>query len=144
LISTSEQQVQQGVALVDQTGAALSEIVISVSEISQRVSSIAGSTREQSVGLNEINVAVNDLDHVTQQNAAMFEETTAASHALMSETDALAKAVSRFKLGSSGAAKRAAQDPEIDGKITAVPAVCGNLALQSDDSSQAQTGWEDF
>ena len=144
LISTSEQQVQQGVALVDQTGAALSEIVISVSEISQRVSSIAGSTREQSVGLNEINVAVNDLDHVTQQNAAMFEETTAASHALMSETDALAKAVSRFKLGSSGAAKQAAQDREIDGKITAVPAVRGNLALQSDDSSQAQTGWEDF
>ncbi|MFK7877224.1 MAG: methyl-accepting chemotaxis protein [Paracoccaceae bacterium] len=99
LISASEAQVQTGVELVDKTGAVLATIVDSISEISELVSNIAVSTREQAVGLNEVNSAVNDLDHVTQQNAAMFEETTAASHALIAETDALAKAASRFDLG---------------------------------------------
>jgi methyl-accepting chemotaxis protein len=101
LISSSGDQVRQGVDLVDRTGTALASIVNSVSEISNRVSNIATSAREQSSGLAEINTAVNELDHVTQQNAAMFEETTAASHALTSEADALVNAVSRFRLGDS-------------------------------------------
>lgn len=99
LIISSGDQVAQGVDLVDRTGTALASIVISVSAISKRVATIAVSAREQSSGLAEINTAVNELDHVTQQNAAMFEETTAASHALTSEADALVNAVARFKLG---------------------------------------------
>ncbi len=99
LISASEGQVQAGVELVDKTGTALGAIVESISEISELVSNIAVSTKEQASGLNEINAAVTELDQVTQQNAAMFEETTAASHALTTETNALADAVSRFDLG---------------------------------------------
>jgi len=144
LISTSEEQVQQGVDLVDRTGAALSEIVTSVSEISQRVASIAGAAREQSIGLNEINAAVNDLDHVTQQNAAMFEETTAASHALTSEADALAQAVSRFNLGLGNAAKAASPTRSQAGETLARAAVHGSLALQQIADPQTQTGWEEF
>lgn len=106
LISTSGEQVQQGVDLVDRTGEALAAIVKSVAEISTRVSDIAASSREQSSGLAEINSAVNELDHVTQQNAAMFEETTAASHALTSEADALVNAVSRFKIEGTQVSKR--------------------------------------
>ena len=98
LISASGEQVREGVDLVDRTGAALNEIVQSVSEISKRVADIAGSAREQSTGLQEINQAVNELDSVTQQNAAMFEETNAASHALTGEADALARAVAKFEL----------------------------------------------
>jgi len=99
LISASEGQVQAGVELVDKTGIALGAIVDSISEISELVSNIAVSTKEQAAGLNEINAAVTELDQVTQQNAAMFEETTAASHALTTETDALASAVAQFDLG---------------------------------------------
>lgn len=102
LISASENQVQSGVELVNKTGVSLSAIVESISEISELVSTIAVSTREQASGLNEINLAVNELDQVTQHNAAMFEETTAASHALTNEADALAKAVSQFTLGIPG------------------------------------------
>jgi len=101
LITSSEDQVREGVDLVDRTGSALSAIVRSVADISERVAAIAASAREQSNGLNEVNTAVTELDHVTQQNAAMFEETTAASHALTAEADGLAAAVSAFRLGDA-------------------------------------------
>lgn len=144
LIFNSGHQVQEGVELVNRTGAALSEIVTSVSEISQRVATIAGSAREQAVGLNEINSAVNDLDHVTQQNAAMFEETTAASHALTSEADALAGAVARFNLGRSGAAQRVLPHKSNTHASATVPPVHGTLALQSGTAPHTETGWEEF
>lgn len=101
LISASGQQVRSGVELVDQTGEALSQIVSGVSDISTRVSNIATSSREQSSGLHEINTAVNELDQVTQQNAAMFEETNAASHALTNEATALVAAAERFRMAQN-------------------------------------------
>lgn len=97
LISASDGQVRRGVDLVDQAGKALSDIVDSVQKISQNVSEIAVSSQEQSAGLAEINTAMNQLDHVTQQNAAMFEETTAASHALRREAEALTRTMERFR-----------------------------------------------
>lgn len=102
LISDSGNHVKMGVKLVADTGEALKAIVNSVTEISAQVSDIAVSAREQSSGLAEINTAVNQLDQVTQQNAAMFEETTAASHALTSEAEALSRAVSLFKCVPQG------------------------------------------
>jgi len=106
LISASGGQVKRGVELVDQTGKALAEIVKSVSEINQSVSEIAVSSREQSSGLAEINEAVNQLDQVTQQNAAMFEETTAASHALTREAETLTETMGQFKTGSENVNKQ--------------------------------------
>jgi methyl-accepting chemotaxis protein len=100
LISKSGALVQRGVGLVGETGDALKGIVNSVSEIANNVSGIAESSREQSSGLAEINAAVNQLDQVTQQNAAMFEETTAASHALTREAENLNVTTSRFLIGS--------------------------------------------
>lgn len=147
LISSSGDQVRQGVDLVDKTGAALASIVISVSEISNRVANIATSAREQSSGLAEINLAVNELDHVTQQNAAMFEETTAASHALTAETDALAQAVARFRL--NGDANRTVESlmeiraPQPGPAATSVPAMRGNLA-QDLALEPENDGWEEF
>ncbi|WP_300519433.1 methyl-accepting chemotaxis protein [Aliiroseovarius sp.] len=104
LISASGGQVKRGVELVDQAGAALAGIVDSVTEISRNVSGIAVSAREQSAGLAEINAAVNQLDQVTQQNAAMFEETTAASHALSREAEALTQTMARFRTGAAAPA----------------------------------------
>jgi methyl-accepting chemotaxis protein len=96
LISASSQQVGQGVSLVDQTGEALGNIVRQVAEIADLVGEIASSAREQSTGLLEVNSAVNRMDHMTQQNAAMVEETTAASLALADDATALAELVARF------------------------------------------------
>lgn len=100
LISKSGILVKRGVSLVGETGEALRGIVMSVSEISHNVSEIAVSSREQSAGLAEINAAVNQLDQVTQQNAAMFEQTTAASHALTREAENLNVTTSRFAIGT--------------------------------------------
>ncbi len=148
LISTSEEQVQSGVDLVDKTGMALSAIVDSIAEISGLVSDIAMSTKEQASGLNEINTAVTDLDQVTQQNAAMFEETTAASHALTTEADSLAQAVARFDLGKMSAGLDAAPVKPAAARTTqAAPAAAASAAMDGSAALQIEDdhlGWEEF
>ena len=100
LISTSGEQVSQGVDLVGRTGAALDLILDQVSQIDGLVAEIAASAAEQSTGLAEVNTAVNQMDQVTQQNAAMVEQTTAATHNLSQETAELSRLVSRFRTGA--------------------------------------------
>jgi methyl-accepting chemotaxis protein len=99
LISSSTTQVNTGVALVGQTGQALQRIVRRVAEIDGLVSEIAASTREQATGLREVNTAVNLMDQVTQQNAAMVEQSTAASQSLTIEAGQLVDLIARFQLG---------------------------------------------
>jgi methyl-accepting chemotaxis protein len=98
LITASSEQVSSGVQLVGKTGTALTRIVGQVSEINSLVVEIAASADEQSQGLAEVNGAVNQMDQVTQQNAAMVEESTAASHNLAEEARQLATLVSRFRV----------------------------------------------
>ncbi|WP_208347570.1 methyl-accepting chemotaxis protein [Pseudaestuariivita rosea] len=100
LISESSQHVSMGVELVGDTGNALNKIVDNVLTVSQRVSEIAQSAKEQSSALSDINTSVNELDAVTQNNVAMFEETTAASQALNAQSDALLKAIGSFSLSA--------------------------------------------
>ncbi|MCA1440567.1 CHASE3 domain-containing protein [Ensifer sp. IC4062] len=99
LIMTSGDQVRAGVSLVGETGGALEAIVHEVREINQHVSAIVTAAREQSTGLQEINTAVNAMDQGTQQNAAMVEQSTAASHNLAREAMALDSLIAQFKLG---------------------------------------------
>ncbi|WP_191554833.1 methyl-accepting chemotaxis protein [Brevundimonas aurantiaca] len=107
LISTSSTQVGSGVKLVGQTGEALQRIVDRVAEIDGLVSEIAASAQEQAIGLAEVNTAVNQMDQVTQQNAAMVEQSTAASHSLAQEAQSLQASVARFKVGSAAQAAAA-------------------------------------
>ncbi|MEI1252970.1 methyl-accepting chemotaxis protein [Rhizobium aouanii] len=102
LISTSGSHVQTGVSLVGETGKALDAIVQEVQEINQHVHAIAEASREQSIGLQEINTAVNTMDQGTQQNAAMVEESTAASHNLATEAAALNNLLGQFRLTGTG------------------------------------------
>jgi methyl-accepting chemotaxis protein len=104
LISTSTTQVGSGVALVDQTGAALETIAGHVNHVAGLVAEIAKSAEEQSTGLRQVNVAVNQMDQVTQQNAAMVEEATAAATSLKTEAAELARLVDRFDTGGSATA----------------------------------------
>ena len=99
LISTSSTQVGNGVALVGETGVELEKIVAAVEEISEHVLAIVTASREQSTGLQEINTAVNSMDQGTQQNAAMVEEQTAASHSLATEAASLNALLAQFQLG---------------------------------------------
>ncbi len=119
LISASSAKVRDGVKLVDQTGEALDTIVANVQRINGNVASIVVSTREQSTGLTEINTSVNDMDQGTQQNAAMVEETTAASHRLASQASALNELLAQFKLNEGGAGLRVAA---LDARPVASPA----------------------
>ena len=96
LISTSAQQVEQGVRLVGDTGLSLESIVAEVNQVNDHVAAIAQSAREQATSLAEVNTAVNSIDQATQQNAAMAEQSTAASHGLVRETSALNALISRF------------------------------------------------
>jgi len=113
LISASTTQVGSGVKLVGQTGEALQRIVDRVAEIDGLVTEIAASAQEQAVGLAQVNTAVNQMDQVTQQNAAMVEQSTAASHSLAQEAEALQTSVAQFKVGqgSEGHAAAARRSP---------------------------------
>jgi methyl-accepting chemotaxis protein len=96
LIVTSTDQVVTGVQLVSQTGQALDRIVTNIAEINKRVAQIATSAKDQASGLNEINRTIDQLDQVTQQNASMVEESTAANADLASESQQLAELISHF------------------------------------------------
>ncbi|MGD9917518.1 MAG: PAS domain S-box protein [Paenirhodobacter sp.] len=102
LIQTSERQVKEGVTLVDRSGKELGEIDSLVRRVEDLVRDIANSATEQATGLNEINDAVNSLDQVTQHNAAMFEETSAAVSTLRNQTVALATETQVFTLDAPG------------------------------------------
>lgn len=105
LIGSSANEVKGGVSLVLSTGEALSEIKALVNQVNDHVASITRAAQEQSAALGEINTSVNHMDQTTQQNAAMVEETTAASQVLASEAQQLQLALSRFRLaGESGSA----------------------------------------
>jgi methyl-accepting chemotaxis protein len=101
LISASAGHVGQGVKLVGQTGASLSGIVGQVNEISRTIAEMAASSGEQAKALDQVNGAINQMDQATQQNAAMVEESTAATHALAQEAEELSRAIGRFKVGQA-------------------------------------------
>jgi len=118
LISASTEEVARGVGLVGQTGEALTTIMTQIREINVVVGEIASSAAEQATGLHEVNTAVNQMDQVTQQNAAMVEQSTAAAHKLLSESKALMDLVSRFTL--SPAQSRSVETPRRQAPIPAL------------------------
>jgi len=108
LISASTGHVEKGVHLVGVTGETLTSIVEQITEVSLNVNAIVTASQEQSVGLREINQAVNAIDQGTQQNAAMVEESSAAAHSLSIEAASLFEMVEKFKLREDGASRQQA------------------------------------
>jgi methyl-accepting chemotaxis protein len=104
LIGKSTVEVETGVKLVSETGRVLKTIEGFIVTINQHMDAIATSSKEQSVGLSEVNTAVNQMDQVTQQNAAMVEEANAAGATLANESVRLRDLISQFQLGGSGQA----------------------------------------
>ena len=104
LIDVSTQQVGAGVDTIGRAGRSLDQIVTRVLDISNLVVAISAATREQSSALQQVNNTVTEMDQTTQQNTAMVEESTAASHALAKDADRLAKLMERFNVGTHGEA----------------------------------------
>jgi methyl-accepting chemotaxis protein len=107
LIGGSTARVGEGVKLVEQTGQALQGVLGQVVSIADVVGEIAASAAEQAGGLQQVNQAINQMDQVTQQNAAMVEQSTAASQNLAKEAQGLSALVGRFKVRAAGAAEAA-------------------------------------
>ncbi len=98
LINKSTNEVNSGSQFVQETGTVLAKISAQIVTISQHVEMIARASHDQSSALQEVNSTVNQMDQMTQQNAAMVEETTAASRELANEADALLHLVQQFKI----------------------------------------------
>jgi len=109
LISSSREQVEKGVNFVGATGRALTGLVDRAVQIDKLISDIARSSEEQSMGLGQVNAAVNEMDKVTQQNAAMVEETTAAAAQMHTHANDLGHAIAKFQVG--GRPQRAQPSP---------------------------------
>ena len=102
LIGASVDKVEVGAKQVVEAGASMDDIVAQVQRVSQLIGEISGATAEQSTGISQVGDAVTQLDQVTQQNAALVEESAAAAESLKHQAAKLAEVVSVFKLGSSG------------------------------------------
>ena len=103
LIEDSSRKVEDGSKLVTKSGETLSNLVESFQDVADRVGEITTATSEQSVGIKQVNQAINSMDQVTQQNVALVEETTAASEYLSERAAAMAGLVGFFKHGRSNA-----------------------------------------
>ena len=99
LIRESVAKSTDGNKVAAHAGETINEVVVNVQRVTALVSEIASATQEQSTGLNEINKAVVSMDEVTQQNAALVEESAAAAESLDAQAHALSEAVARFKTG---------------------------------------------
>ncbi|WP_300296922.1 methyl-accepting chemotaxis protein [Ferrovibrio sp.] len=102
LIQASTSQVREGAQLVNQTGESLGEIVQAVEKVTAIVAEIAAASGEQSRGLEEVNIAVGQMDELTQRNAALVEETHASAQSLTDMAKGLGELVSFFRLGGLG------------------------------------------
>ncbi len=137
LILASTEQVNRGVGLVGETGKALNAIIERVAEIDGLVSEIATSAQEQSTGLSQVNSAVNQMDQVTQQNAAMVEEATAAASQLRGEAGNLSRLVGRFRIGGGPPAAAPATHARM-------PPAAGARAVRQQLKAAVGEAWAEF
>lgn len=143
LIGASGDKVRDGVDLVGQTGSALEAIVSDVQKINQNVGTIVMSAREQSTGLTEINTAVNQMDQGTQKNAAMVEQTTAASHGLAKQAAELTQLLSQFKLEDGRGDVRSAS-PVSRPVASPARAIGARIASAFNGNAAVKQEWSDF
>lgn len=155
LIQNSVQKVRTGTEFVNETGSALQEIVQGVKKVGDIVSEIAAASMEQSQGILQVNQAVSEMDEITQQNAALAEQASAASMSMTDQATQMANLLSFFKLGHNmnkseqtfetitdkpkpATGKTKASAPSKQESTRAKPAPTFNTPIQDDDE------WEEF
>lgn len=101
LIGDSVGKVDAGSKLVEQAGTTMNEVVTSVKRVSDIISEIAAASAEQEAGISQINIAITEMDNVTQQNAALVEEAAAAAGSMQDQADHLVDLVKVFKVDTA-------------------------------------------
>jgi len=164
LIDDSVAKVDVGSRLVEQAGSTMDEVVSSVKRVADIVGEITAASQEQSVGLDEINRAITQMDEVTQQNAALVEEAAAAAQSLQEQASNLSQTVSVFKLDRNALSQpnaqvqaaapqkrtvnitpKAAALPARPSVKSAVPATAPKKSLTSEAPAHDDGGsWEQF
>jgi PAS domain S-box-containing protein len=104
LIGDSVEKVDNGTRLVEQAGRTMEDVVGSVKQVTEIIATISAASEEQSSGIEQVNLAINQMDEVTQQNAALVEEASASAHALEQQAENLSRTVSVFVLDRQPAA----------------------------------------
>lgn len=148
LIQNSVQRVRAGTAFVNETGAALNEIVESVAKVGDIVAHIASASSEQSAGIEQVNQAVSQMDDITQQNAALAEQAAAGSIAMSEQSTNMTQLLSFFRVSSKGGAattrpvvrNKAPVAPVRTAKKNVAPAVLSSNKSKIDSSDE----WEEF
>ncbi|MES2069511.1 MAG: methyl-accepting chemotaxis protein [Pseudomonadota bacterium] len=124
LIGDSVEKVSIGAKLVDEAGATMEEVVASVKRVTDIMGEITAATKEQSAGIEQVNLAITDMDNTTQQNAALVEEAAAAAQSMQDQAAALANVVDTFKLEQQGfAAATARPAPVVRRSLASKPAI---------------------
>lgn len=168
LIENSTRHVSDGVSLVGETGSLLDTIVVQIGSVAGQINEISGMTTTQAGNLDQLNSAVGAIDRMTQQNAAMVEQATAATRSLSVEAQRLSELVSQFRVSGNQAVGAPRAAPHRVASPTpaqaapaspparktaprkaargAQPAVAGNLALKPQPSLQAAADddWSEF
>jgi len=155
LIENSVSQVTQGSTLVEQAGETMQEVVAAVRRVTDIMDEISAASQEQSDGIEQVSQAVGQMDQVTQQNASLVQEASAAAASLEDQASRLEKAVAVFRLANDAAPKAAGSAPrEQDVTKTASSATAGRIATAAGtpDKPQstlrretpAEAEWEEF
>ncbi|MBE7528049.1 PAS domain-containing protein [Betaproteobacteria bacterium PRO4] len=156
LIGNSVMKVEDGTQLVDQAGRTMEEIVQSVKRVTDIMGEISAASHEQSIGIEQVNQAITQMDEITQQNAALVEEAAAASESMREQADQLSRAVAVFKLEQGMASMQSASQPMIERRgpnratnVERLPQAKSNRKAASPGSSAPKpTGtegnWEEF
>ena len=143
LIGASVEQIGAGSKLVNQTGTTMQQIVSSIRRVTDVVSEISASSREQSIGIEQINKAVAQMDQVTQQNAALVEEAAAAAGSMQHQAANLSHAVNGFTL-PDGVSEPAEPAPARALKLVSKPAPLRRAPMRSLKTGTDDQEWDEF
>ena len=136
LIGASVEKVESGARLVQNAGTTMDEIVGSVQRVGDIIGEITAAASEQSEGISQVNTAINQLDQMTQQNAALVEQSAAAAQSMRDQAQRLSGAVQVFKLGDGNSSMRAVGTA----RHTTIAAPQGN-GIDLDKAIQAHAEW---
>ena len=150
LIEESGTQVSNGVDLVNKTGLSMAQIEKQITEVAQKIDAISRASREQSTGLSQVNMAINEMDTMTQKNAAMVQDSNTSSQNLAGECQRLADVVTSFKLTGSASHARVASGPRpvpANAQRTSAPRAAAQPQYQTQGNAalaHSTDTWEEF
>ncbi|MCP4989982.1 MAG: hypothetical protein GY928_29225 [Colwellia sp.] len=143
MIENSVEKVNDGTRLVNESGENLSEIVDSVTKVCDIIGNIASSAREQTAGIDQVNAAVAQMDQMTQQNAALVEEATAASRSMADQAKEMNEEMQFFTIDKNKTSTNKPVKEQIVKKTVCLPPVTKAIRRPSF-STSASDEWEEF